>query len=425
MRVVLITGATGGIGRALCRQFADAGDRVVAVDLDPAGVAALAAELGPAHRGHACDIASEAAVVRLIADIGGDLGRLDVVVNNAAIGPTMTATAAMSVAAIRQTLAVNLAGPFLLAREAARFMAPRGGGVIVNTASLAGILPNPKRNAYAASKAGVISLTRALANEWAGQGIRVCAVAPGYVRTPMVADLERDGLADLMSVRRRIPMGRIGRPDEIAAAIGFLASERARYITGTTLVVDGGWQAFNAAGNAFDAIMVLAEELAPPQAKPAPGVALVTGAARGIGRAIALRLARDGYRLAILDSDAAAVAALAAEMGVPHRGFAVDVTDEAAVMATFETAGREFGRLDLLVNNAAIADSFKPTLDQSRTEFDRILEVNLVGTMLCAREAVRLMTGRGGVIVNLASIAGHLPLSPRNAYSASKAAVIN
>ncbi|WP_163571286.1 SDR family oxidoreductase, partial [Klebsiella pneumoniae] len=76
--------------------------------------------------------------------------------------------------------------------------------------------------AYAASKAGVISLTRALANEWAGSGIRVCAVAPGYVRTPMVADLERDGLADLMAVRRRIPMGRIGRPDEIASAISFL-----------------------------------------------------------------------------------------------------------------------------------------------------------------------------------------------------------
>ncbi|MBN8944781.1 MAG: glucose 1-dehydrogenase [Rhizobiales bacterium] len=426
MRVVLITGATGGIGRALCRQFAQAGDRVVAVDLDPVAVAALAAELGPAHRGFACDVASEAAVARLIADVGADLGRLDVVVNNAAIGPTMTPTSAMTMAAIRQTLAVNLSGPFLVAREAARFMAPRGGGVIVNTASLAGIVPNPKRNAYAASKAGVISLTRALANEWAGSGIRVCAVAPGYVRTPMVADLERDGLADLMSVRRRIPMGRIGRPDEIASAIGFLASDRARYITGTTLVVDGGWQAFNAAGNAYEATMVPAEELAPPPAKPASQVALVTGAARGIGRATALRLASQGYRLALMDSDAATLAALAAEMGAPHRGFAVDITDETAVMAAFGTVAREFGQLDLLVNNAAIADSFKPTLDQSRAEFDRIIEVNLVGAMLCAREAVKLMTPRGGgVIVNLASIAGHLPLSPRNAYSASKAAVIN
>jgi NAD(P)-dependent dehydrogenase (short-subunit alcohol dehydrogenase family) len=337
----------------------------------------------------------------------------------------MTATAAMTAASIRRTLAVNLTGPFLMAREAARVMAARGGGVIVNTASLAGILPNPRRNAYAASKAGVISLTRALAVEWARHKIRVCAVAPGYVRTPMVADLERQGLADLMLVRRRIPMGRIGRPDEIADAIHFLASARARYITGTTLVVDGGWQAFNAAGDAFNATTVPPEELARPAPRSAARVALVTGAARGIGRAVAVRLALEGARIALLDKDEAGLAAVALELGGEHRGYGVDVTDEAAVVATFEAVARDFGAIDVLVNDAAIADSFKPTLDQGKADFERVIDVNLTGAMLCAREAVKAMTGRGGVIVNLASIAGNLPLSPRNAYSASKAAIIN
>lgn len=101
------------------------------------------------------------------------------------------------------------------------------GGVIVNTASLAGVLGNPTRNAYAASKAALISMTRSLACEWAGRGIRVNAIAPGYVRTPMVAALEAAGKADLTAVRRRIPMGRLARADEMASAIGFLASDRA------------------------------------------------------------------------------------------------------------------------------------------------------------------------------------------------------
>ena len=425
MRVALVTGAAGGIGRAICGQFAGQGDRVVAIDLDRVAVEGLASDLGDGHRGLVCDISSEEAVVGLMERVTAEFGRLDVVVNNAALGPTMTATAEMSAASIRQTLAVNLGGPFLMAREAARFMTRHGGGVIVNTASLAGILPNPKRNAYAASKAGVISLTRALAVEWARFGVRVCAVAPGYVRTPMVADLERQGLADLMSVRRRIPMGRIGRPDEIASAISFLASSRARYVTGATLVVDGGWQAFNAAGAASDAATIPPEELAPPSGRTARRVAFVTGAARGIGRAVAARLAKEGYLLALADQVGAGVAAAALDLGDGHRGYQVDVTDEAAVVSTFAAVMQDFGSIDLLVNNAAIADSFKPTLDQSKAEFDRVIDVNLTGAMLCAREAVKAMTGRGGVIVNLASIAGSLPLSPRNAYSASKAALIN
>src|SRR5437667_6682806 len=304
-RIVVITGATGGIGVALCQKFARAGDRVIAVDLDPQQVNALARELGEGHRGEVCDVASEASVVKFFAMIARDFGRVDVVVNNAAIGPTMTATADTEIESVRKTLAVNLGGPFVMSREAARLMMPRGRGVIVNVASLAGIIPNPKRNAYAASKAGVVSLTRALACEWAAKGIRVCGIAPGYVRTPMVAQLERDQLADLDLVRRRIPMGRIGRPDEIAAAVHFMASHRARYVTGTTLVVDGGWQSFNAAGDASTAGGIPAAEMAPPlQIAAGRPVAVVTGAGGGIGSAVADRLATTGYRLVLVDKEA-------------------------------------------------------------------------------------------------------------------------
>ncbi|MGO4840921.1 SDR family oxidoreductase, partial [Rhizobiaceae sp. 2RAB30] len=135
-----------------------------------------------------------------------------------------------------------------MAREAARRMRP--GGAIVNIASLAGVLGTPRRNAYSASKAGLISFTKSLACEWASRGIRVCAVAPGYVRTPMVAELERTGKADIPAVRRRVPMGRMCRPDEIARAARFLASPQARYITGSVLAVDGGWVSFNQPGDA-------------------------------------------------------------------------------------------------------------------------------------------------------------------------------
>jgi NAD(P)-dependent dehydrogenase (short-subunit alcohol dehydrogenase family) len=425
-RVVLVTGATGGIGRAICRGFAESGDRVIAVDRVQVTVAAFASELGDDHRGFACDVSVETEVIGLMQKVITEFARLDIVVNNAALGPTMTPTSDMSAVSIRRTLAVNLVGPFLVAREAARFMATRGCGVIVNTGSLNGILSNPKRNAYAASKAGVISLTRGLAVEWARFGIRVCAVAPGYIRTPMVADLERQGLADLVAVRRRIPMGRIGRPDEVAKAIVFLASDQARYITGATLVVDGGWRAFNGPGNASEASGVPSEELEPPRSQSGRRTAIVTGAARGIGSAVAARLAREGYQVALADRDRMQAAVVAANLGAGHRSYEVDVTSEAAINSTFASVARDFGSVDLLVNNAAVADSFKPTFEQSKAEFDHVIDVNLTGAMLCAREAAKLMLGRGaGVIVNLASIAGELPMPTRNAYSASKAAMVN
>ncbi|MGB6119370.1 MAG: glucose 1-dehydrogenase, partial [Mesorhizobium sp.] len=413
-RVVIVTGAAGGIGRSLVELFAQVGDIVVAVDLPGTPVAEVAAQFGARHIGAHCDVSSEADIASLYALIDERFGRVDVLVNNAALGPTMAATVDTKLEDFDKALSVNLVGPFVMAREAARRM--KQGGAIVNIASMAGVLANPRRNAYAASKAGLISMTKSLACEWAKQGIRVCAVAPGYVRTPMVAELERTGKADIPLVRRRIPMGRMCRPDEIASAARFLASSRARYITGSVLTVDGGWMSFNQPGHAHpEADAVPQAEMAKPACAPRARTVVVTGGANGIGAAVAKAFAGAGNRVVIADRDGESAARVAAEIGDAATSRQIDVTDEAAVVALFANIKAQFGGVDVLINNAAVADTFLPALDQTPAHLTGVLSVNLSGAFLCAREAVRTMNA-GGVLVNLGSINTHLPFAPRHAY---------
>jgi NAD(P)-dependent dehydrogenase (short-subunit alcohol dehydrogenase family) len=423
-RVVVVTGAAGGIGKALLGAVHGDGDSIAAVDLPGTNVIDLATSLGARHAGFCCDVSSEADVVDLVAKIEERFGRIDVLINNAALGPTMAATVDTDIGSFRKALSVNFLGPLVLAREVAKRMADRGGGAIVNVASLAGMLGNPRRNAYAASKAGLVSATRSLACEWAKLGIRVSAVAPGYVRTPMVAELERAGKADLNLIRRRIPLGRMARPDEIASAARFLASPAARYVTGAILVVDGGWQSFNQPGDAHPPIVgTPAAELTRPESAQRARVVVVTGGARGIGAAIARKFADAGDIVVIADQDGAGAAGVARALGPKHLAYALDISSERDVVALFASIRRSLGRLDVLVNDAAIADVFLPALMQSSADLGKVLDVNVIGAFLCAREAVKLMNRAGGVILNLGSIDTFLPFAPRHAYGASKAAI--
>ncbi|BBD36186.1 short-chain dehydrogenase [Aminobacter sp. Y103A] len=417
-RVVIITGAAGGIGRALVEIVAADGDIVVAVDLPGSGVLELAGGLGHPHLGLECDVSREEDIVALYGRIEAQFAKIDVLVNNAAIGPAMAATIDTGFEAFRRVLATNLIGPFIMAGEAARRMQP--GAAIVNVASLAGVLGNPKRNAYASSKAGLIALTRSLACEWASRGIRVTAVAPGYVRTPMVAELERAGKMDLAAVRRRVPMGRMARPDEIARAVRFLASAQTGYITGSVLTVDGGWMSFNQPGDAHPPVDETPRaELFRPAERTGARTVVVTGGANGIGAAVVRRFAANSDTVVIADKDGAGAAELADLLGGRHVAKSVDLAVESDLVALFEEIRGRFGRIEVLANCAAIADTFVRGIEIPQ-QIERVLDVNLTGTFTCAREAIKSMDA-GGVILNLGSINSFLPFVPRHAYGASRA----
>jgi NAD(P)-dependent dehydrogenase (short-subunit alcohol dehydrogenase family) len=247
--VALITGAADGIGWAAAKAFAGAGHRVVLADLRAEAAVARALELGPDHIGVGCDVGDEADVVRLLDRIGRACGRLDAVVNNAGVGSPHLPTVEQGADEFERVMRVHLTGAFLVSREAYKIMALRG-GAIVNISSIAGLGGLPRRNAYGAAKAGIVAMTRSMACEWAASGVRVNAVAPGYVETALVRKLAVEGFLDENRLRRRIPLARLAKPEEIAAPILFLCSPAASYVTDAVLSVDGGWMAFADAGDA-------------------------------------------------------------------------------------------------------------------------------------------------------------------------------
>jgi NAD(P)-dependent dehydrogenase (short-subunit alcohol dehydrogenase family) len=240
-QVALVTGGGNGIGRATCHAFAQAGAKVAVSDVDQPAAEQVAAEIGGgAHR---LDVADEQQVRDVVAAVAGRHGRLDILVNNAGLGARVP-TVELATERWRQVLAVNVDGGFFCAREAGRHMLTAGRGAVVNVASIMGLVggahyPNL---AYHTAKGAVVNFTRALACEWAPHGVRVNAVAPTFARTRLTEPLLAD---EAMAARlmQDTPMGRFALPEEVAAAILFLASDAAAMITGVTLPVDGGWTA--------------------------------------------------------------------------------------------------------------------------------------------------------------------------------------
>jgi 2-keto-3-deoxy-L-fuconate dehydrogenase len=231
-RRALVTGAGSGIGEAVARGLHAEGAEVVLADAAGERVQALAAELGPRTQALALDVRDEDAVA-------GAMGGLDVLANVAGIGSTTNAPDT-PLDVWENVFAVNARGTFLCCKHAIPGMIERGGGVIVNIASVAGLVGLPNRVAYSASKGAVIALTRALAIDHVRQGIRVNAVCPGTVDSPWVRRLVDDAGESLDALRARQPMGRLGTTDEVAQAVLYLASDAAAFVTGSALVIDGG-----------------------------------------------------------------------------------------------------------------------------------------------------------------------------------------
>ena len=249
MNVAIVTGGAAGIGRATALRFARGGYAVSAWDVDGAGVAALAPELkvagAPDSEGRKVDVTDSAAVEKAVVEVVARFGRIDALVNNAGIVRDAqlvkwkegAVASTMTDGDFDKVIAVNLKGVFHCTRAVAPHMINQGSGVVLNASSVVGLYGNFGQTNYAATKAGVISFTQTWARELGKFGIRVNAVAPGFVATEIIKAMPEKVIAGMIA---KTPVGRMGKPEDIAEAYFWLASDAASFVHGATLSVDGG-----------------------------------------------------------------------------------------------------------------------------------------------------------------------------------------
>ena len=235
-RVALVTGSTRGIGRRIAETLAECGARVAVVGRDAAKASEVAAQISPDARGFACDVADVASVTALVAAVEEAFGSVDILVNNAGL------TRDNIMLRLKDedwdtVINANLRGAFAATRAVTRGMMKRRWGRIINISSVVGLVGNKGQSNYAASKAGLIGLTKAVAKEFASRNILANAIAPGFIQTDMTDAMTPEARAALVGT---IPLERLGDPKDVASMVAFLASEHASYITGQVLVVDGG-----------------------------------------------------------------------------------------------------------------------------------------------------------------------------------------
>ncbi|HEX9014817.1 MAG TPA: glucose 1-dehydrogenase [Chloroflexota bacterium] len=245
--VAIVTGSTRGIGLGIAKGFAKEGANLVITSRKEESLTAPAEELramGVRVLPLVVDVSKAGDVERMVARTVEEFGKIDVLVNNAGM-PMVAPSEELALDKWQQTLDTNLTGSFLCAQAVGRVMLERGSGSIINIASLTSYLGFPMRTAYSVTKSAVLGLTRSLSSEWAPKGVRVNAIAPGWIKTDIMKGLIERGVLDANKLVARTPMGRVGTPEDLAGPAIFLATEDSAFITGQIIPVDGGWLSFN------------------------------------------------------------------------------------------------------------------------------------------------------------------------------------